>query len=104
MKASSHPVSTNPPGFAARTVAADLLDGVLRRRRPLDEQLDGAHGHPGLARLAERDRALARALVAVALRRPGTLRHLLAQFLELGLPAHAPRPEPGLPVGAAHIL
>src|SRR5438034_1107478 len=104
MKASSHPVSLDPPGFAARTVAADLLDGVLRRRRPLDEQLDGAHGHPGLARLAERDRALARALVAVALRRLGTLRHLLAQFLERGLPADAPRLETALLIGAAQIL
>ena len=104
MIASTRPRSLDPPGFAARTVAADLLDGVLRRRRPLDEQLDGAHGHPGLARLAERDRALARALVAVALRRLGTLRHLLAQFLERGLPADAPRLETALLIGAAQIL
>ena len=55
-----------PPGLAARRIAADLLDGVLRRRRPLDEQLDGAGAHPGLAALADRDRALTRALVAPA--------------------------------------
>jgi 16S rRNA (cytosine967-C5)-methyltransferase len=104
MTVPTRPHSPDPPGFPARAVAADLLDGVLRRRRPLDEQLDGAHGHPGLARLAERDRALARAVVAVALRRLGTLRHLLAQFLERGLPADTPRLETALLIGAAQIL
>jgi 16S rRNA (cytosine967-C5)-methyltransferase len=97
-------VSSDPPGLAARRIAADLLDGVLRRRRPLDEQLDGAGAHPGLAALAERDRALTRALVAMALRRLGTLRHLLGLFLERGFPADAPRVETALIIGAAQIL
>ena len=96
--------SPAPPGFAARQIAADLLDGVLRRRRALDEQLDGAGAHPGLAALAERDRALARALVAMALRRLGSLRHLLGLFLERGLPADAPRVETALLIGAVQIL
>ena len=35
--------ATRPsPGLAARRIAADILDGVLRRGRPLDEQLDEA--------------------------------------------------------------
>ena len=45
------------PGLTARRIAADILDNVLRRRRPLDAELDGAEAHPGLAALADRDRA-----------------------------------------------
>src|SRR5947199_7198182 len=99
--ASPDAVAPEPPGLAARRIAVDLLDGVLRRRLPLDEQLDGAGAHPGLA---ERDRALTRALVATALRRLGSLRHLLGLFLERGFPADAPRVETVLIIGAAQIL
>jgi len=81
-------------------MAADILDGVLRRQRPLDEQIDGAN----LSSLPERDRALTRALVALVLRRLGTLRHLLGLLLEKGLPADAPRVEIALLLGAAQIL
>ena len=82
------------PGFAARRIAADIVDGVLRRNRALDEQLDGATANAGLAALPDRDRALTRALVATVLRRLGTLRHLIGVFLEHGLPAKAPRSRP----------
>ena len=92
------------PGLAARRIAADILDGVLRRRIALDEQLSGKAAHPGLATLADRDRALMRRLVATVLRRLGTLRHLLASFLEKGFPAEAPRTETILLIGAAQIL
>jgi 16S rRNA (cytosine967-C5)-methyltransferase len=92
------------PGLAARRLAADILDGVLRRRRPLDEQLDDADRGGGLAGLSERDRALVRALVAVVLRRLGSLRHLIGAFLEHGPPRHALRVETALLVGAAQIL
>jgi 16S rRNA (cytosine967-C5)-methyltransferase len=95
---------TEPAGFASRAIAADIVDGVLRRRQPLDEQFDGAHAHPGLARLAERDRALVRALVAIVLRRLGTLRRLLGFFLDRGLPANMPQVETALLLGAAQIL
>jgi 16S rRNA (cytosine967-C5)-methyltransferase len=92
-----------PPGLPARRFAAEILDGVLRRHRPLDELLDVA-AHPGLAALAERDRALVRHLVATVLRRLGTLRHILGIFLERGLPADAPRAETALLIGVAQIL
>ena len=92
------------PGLAARRIAADILDGVLRRRIALDEQLSGKAAHPGLATLADRDRALMRRLTATVLRRLGTLRHLLAGFLEKGFPADAPRAETILLIGAAQIL
>jgi 16S rRNA (cytosine967-C5)-methyltransferase len=99
-----HESSADPPGFAARRIAADILDGVLRRHRPLDEQLDDRTAHSDLAALSERDRALVRALASLVLRRLGTLRHLLGQRLERGLPAGAPRLETALLVGAAQIL
>src|SRR6201999_3717317 len=92
------------PGLAARRIAADILDNVLRRRRPLDAELDGAEAHPGLAALADRGRALVRTLVATGLRRGGAVPHLLAKFLDSGFPADAPRVETVLLIGAAQIL
>jgi 16S rRNA (cytosine967-C5)-methyltransferase len=92
------------PGLAVRRIAVDILDGVLRRRRPLDEQLDGKQAHPGLAALSDRDRALTRRIVATVLRRLGSLRHLLRGFLDQGFPKDGPRIETVLLVGAAQIL
>ncbi|MGE5166113.1 MAG: RsmB/NOP family class I SAM-dependent RNA methyltransferase [Sphingobacteriales bacterium] len=92
------------PGLAARRIAADILDGVLRRRVALDELFSGKNAHPGLPALAERDRALTRRLTATVLRRLGTLRHLIGGFLEKGFPSDAPRAETILLLGAAQIL
>ena len=92
------------PGLAARKIAADILDGVLRRRIALDEQLSGKNAHPGLSALPERDRALARRLTATVLRRLGTLRYLVGGYLEKGFPNDAPRTETILLLGAAQIL
>ncbi len=103
----ARPRSSPPPevpGLAARRIAADILDGVLRRRLALDEQLSGKGAHPGLGPLSDRDRALMRRLAATALRRLGTLRHLLSGYLDKGFPADAPRVETILLVGAAQIL
>jgi 16S rRNA (cytosine967-C5)-methyltransferase len=92
------------PGLAARRIAADILDGVLRRKIALDEQLSGKTAHLGLVGLADRDRALMRRLTATVLRRLGTLRHVLGGFLDKGFPADAPRAETILLLGAAQIL
>ena len=92
------------PGLAARRIAADILDGVLHKRRTLDEQLDGAGAHPALKTLADRDRALMRRLVATILRRLGTLGHLLSRLLDRGIPTDAPRAQSALLIGAAQIL
>jgi 16S rRNA (cytosine967-C5)-methyltransferase len=92
------------PGLASRRVAADFLDGVLRRHRPLDEQLEGGETSSAFAALAERDRALARKLVGTVLRRLGTLRHLLGSALDRGFPADAPRVETILLIGAAQLF
>jgi 16S rRNA (cytosine967-C5)-methyltransferase len=48
---------TEVPGLAARRIAADILDGVLHKRRTLDDQLDGAGAHPGLKTLSDRSTA-----------------------------------------------
>src|SRR5690242_20577516 len=95
---------TDPPGLATRRIAADILDGVLRRGRQLDEQLDGTQAHAQLGPLPERDRALARRLVATVLRRRGTLNQVLITHLERGFPREAPRVETALLLGAAQIL
>jgi len=92
------------PGLAARRIAADILDAVLRRRRALDDELERAGAHADFAGMPERDRALVRALVATVLRRLGTLRHLIGLLLERGPPPQAPRVETALLIGAAQIL
>jgi 16S rRNA (cytosine967-C5)-methyltransferase len=95
---------TEVPGLAARRIAVDIVDGVLRKKLALDEQLSGKGAHLGLASLPDRDRALMRRLTATVLRRLGTLRHLLGGMLDKGFPADAPRTETILMVGAAQIL
>jgi 16S rRNA (cytosine967-C5)-methyltransferase len=92
------------PGLTARRIAADILDGVLRRRIALDDLLSGKNAHPGLPALADRDRAFTRRLTATVLRRLGTLRHLVGGYLEKGFPSDAPRVETILLLGAAQIL
>ena len=99
--AASH---SDPPGLATRRIAADIVEGVLRRRRPLDELFDGAGAHRALAELADRDRAFVRALTATVMRRLGSLRYLLRLFLERGPPKEAPLAETALLIGTAQIL
>ena len=103
-KPHSGPGADAAPGLAVRRIAAEIVDGVLRRNRSLDEQLDGAGANAGLAGLSDRDRALTRALVATVVRRLGTLRHLIGVFVERGLPKEAPRTESALLIGAAQIF
>ena len=104
MKPSRFAPPTEVPGLATRRIAADILDGVLHKRRTLDDLLDGAAAHPGLKTLSDRDRALMRRLVATILRRLGTLRHVLSRLLDKGLPTDAPRAQSALLIGAAQIL
>ena len=94
----------HPPGFASRWAAANLLEAVLRRNRPLDEQLDDRHPNPGLRQLGERDRALTRRIVATVFRRLGTLRRLIGDLLDRGFPKESPLVEIALLIGAAQLL
>jgi 16S rRNA (cytosine967-C5)-methyltransferase len=77
---------------------------VLRRKRPLDEQLDDRHPNPSLRHLSDRDRALTRRIVATVLRRLGTLRRLIGTLLDRGLPKDRPLVENALLIGAAQLL
>src|SRR3954468_2075373 len=88
------------PGLAARRVAVEIVSGVLRQKRPLDDLLERSE----IGTLPERDRALVRTIVATVLRRLGTLRHMLGVRLERGLAKSAPNVEDILLVGAAQIL
>jgi 16S rRNA (cytosine967-C5)-methyltransferase len=94
------PATSPPPGLLARRLAAEIVGGVLRQRRPLDEQL----ANSSVGALPERDRALVRAIVATVLRRLGSLRHLISTTLERGLPREAPQVEAVLLTGAAQLL
>jgi hypothetical protein len=72
-------MSADPAGLAVRRLAADILDNVLRRRRPLDEQLQDKLQEQDLARqdLARQDLArqnLARQNVLVELTAAGKTR------------------------------
>src|SRR2546423_862536 len=104
MPPSSSAVPAEVPGLAARRIASDILDGVLHKRRTLDDQLEGAAAHPGLKTLSDRDRALMRHLVATILRRLGTLGHVLSRLLDRGIPTDAPRAQSALLIGTAQIL
>lgn len=92
------------PGLATRRIATDILEAVLRNRQPLDEQLSGNMAHAGLLALDERDRALARNIVATTLRRLGSLRYLLNRFMDKGIPPDAPQLEFVLMTGATQIM
>jgi len=87
------------PGLAVRRAALGAIESVLENGRPLEEGLER------LTRdLDERDRSLARMIAATTLRRLGSLRALLRQMLDRGLPEKARRTELVLLIGAAQIL
>ncbi len=65
-----------PQGFEARQAASIALQWVLFKKQPLDAILDAADNP--LNMLEGRDRALARAILGVSLRRLGSLRTAMA--------------------------
>ena len=93
-----------PAGLAPRVAAALALADVVTQARSLDEALAAAAQHPRLNGLEDRDRALARSIVVVSLRRLGTLRRTLARLLDKGLPKKSGSLEWILVVTAAQIL
>lgn len=94
-------MNNRPRPANARAVAQELLGAVLRRHRPLDEVMAG---HPGMARLAARDRAFARKLVGTTLRRLGQIDRLIADCLERPLPGRGAPAMDALRLGAAQLL
>jgi 16S rRNA (cytosine967-C5)-methyltransferase len=92
-----------PPGLAARVAAARAVAEALSSCRPLDERL-AADLQQQRGGLDARDRALARSIATVALRRLGTIRKALARRLEKGMPRRGGTLEWTLIVAAAQIL
>ncbi len=79
-------VEDETPGLTARRFAAEALLAILHGRRALEDVFE--HGETGkqFRALDERDRALARMIVATALRRAGSLQAVLERFLSGGWP------------------
>lgn len=78
-----------------------MLAAVLGKHRPLDDAFDA---HPSLMRLEPRDRAFARHLLAVVLRRLGQIDDLIAGALSRPLPASAAPARDVLRLGLAQLL
>jgi len=91
------------PGLTARIAAARAISEAVTLARPLEERLaaDLSLRDP---RIDPRDRALARSISTVALRRMGTIRKAIAQRLEKGMPRRTGALEWTLVVGAAQLL
>ncbi|HEY1888692.1 MAG TPA: transcription antitermination factor NusB [Roseiarcus sp.] len=92
-----------PPGLAARVAAARAVAEALTASRPLDERLAADPTQPR-GGLDARDRALARSIATVALRRLGTIRKALMRRLDKGMPKRGGALEWTLIVAAAQIL
>ena len=92
-----------PPGMAARVAAARAVAEALTLSRPLEERL-AADLTLHRDSLDARDRALARSIATVALRRLGTIRKALSRRLEKGMPKRGGALEWTLIVAAAQIL
>lgn len=89
-------------GLPARQIAAGILEGVLRRARAFDDELE--QHSAALSALEERDRALVRMLAATVLRRLGTLKGIVGAMLKSPLPPEIARVDTALLLGAAQIL
>ena len=86
---------------ATRSVAFDMLRGVLARRRTLDREMTT---HNGYRRLPARDRAFARLIVSTVLRRTGQIDAVLDAFLERPLPRSGDAVQDILRLATAEIL
>ena len=92
------------PGLATRRAAQRLLAAVIETRTSLDGLTDDEHGHPQFMALEPRDRALARAILASALRHRVTIDRLLSGLFDRPLPKNASNLLHILHVAAAQIL
>ncbi|KAB2873888.1 MAG: MFS transporter, partial [Bauldia sp.] len=90
-------------GLAARAAATALLAAVLDDGRPLDGLLDPATGNRAYNDLPPRDRRLAHAIAATALRRHGEIDTVLGRLVEKR-PRRAGRLFRIMEIAAAQIL
>lgn len=91
-------------GLPARRAAVELLDAVLRKKQPLGDLLSRSLHGGAMSDLPQRDRALARLIVATSLRRKGQLDHVLNAFLERGMPEKSGTLYPILLSAAAQLI
>jgi 16S rRNA (cytosine967-C5)-methyltransferase len=89
----------NEPGLAARKAALAIVTGVLRKRRPLDAQLEQ------LKALESRDAGFARALASQTLRHFGELEALIRHFVPKAPAPHKAGPAMEILIlGACELL
>jgi 16S rRNA (cytosine967-C5)-methyltransferase len=91
-------------GLPARRAAIELLSAVIDKKQPLDDILSRSLATGWMFDLPQRDRALARAIVATSLRRRGEIDRVLDTFLERGMPDKGGKLYPILLSGAAQLL
>ena len=93
----------NHPGLRVRQAAVVLVNDILGKGHSIDERFGSGAVPNRLAGLDDRDIALTRSIVTVALRRLGSLRHMLAALMEGGVPRQAVGLDGILLVAAAQI-
>jgi 16S rRNA (cytosine967-C5)-methyltransferase len=91
-------------GLPARRAAVELLSAVIDKKQPLDDMLSRSLATGWTFDLPQRDRALARAIVATSLRRRGEIDRVLDTFLERGMPDKGGKLYPILLSGAAQLI
>ena len=91
-------------GLPARRAAVELLDAVLRKKQPLGDILSRSLDGGVMSDLPQRDRALARLIVATSLRRKGQLDQVLNAFMERGMPEKSGSLYPILLSAAAQLV
>ncbi len=84
-----------------RSVALDLIDAVLARKRPLDAAIEA---HPRIAGLDRRDRAFVRHLVSTTIRRLGQIDALVDHCLSRPLPRKTRMVRQVLRLGACQLV
>ncbi len=92
------------PGLAARLVAASAVADVMSGANALDDRFAPEGSLSKAVDLDARDKALARSIATVSLRRLGTIRAALNKLLENGMPKKAGGLEWILVTGAAQIM
>jgi 16S rRNA (cytosine967-C5)-methyltransferase len=85
-------------------VAAQAIGDALTYGKALDDRFPGIDGGSAPQILDIRDRALARSIATVSMRRLGTIRKGLTRFLDKGMPRKAGPLESTLIAAAAQIL
>jgi len=88
-------------GLASREVAVRVFMAVTLKNRPLDITFDELAAE---AKLDARDRAFARTLVMLGMRRLGSLNKLMGHLLDRGLPKNATWTKSAIMLGLAQIL